>query len=58
MHTARPQTNSEQWLAHKDFIRYEYMVKNTSLKGLLILLAGRGLATTLASPGVTAMIVC
>ncbi|CZR44866.1 uncharacterized protein FPRO_14618 [Fusarium proliferatum ET1] len=46
MPTARPQINNEQWLQQKDFIRYEYLVRNTSLTDLLVRLAGRGLATT------------
>ncbi|CVL11584.1 uncharacterized protein FPRN_13989 [Fusarium proliferatum] len=48
MPTTKPQTNKEQWLQQKDFIRYEYLVRNTSLASLLVLLAGRGLATTKA----------
>ncbi|KLO92365.1 uncharacterized protein Y057_12105 [Fusarium fujikuroi] len=48
MSTAKPQTKKGQWLQHKDFIRYEYLVRNTSLTDLLVLLAGRGLATTKA----------
>ncbi|CVK96054.1 uncharacterized protein FMAN_13963 [Fusarium mangiferae] len=48
MPTTRPQINNEQWLQQKEFIRYEYLVRNTSLASLLALLAGRGLATTKA----------
>ncbi|KAF9765216.1 hypothetical protein IL306_002546 [Fusarium sp. DS 682] len=48
MSTARAQTTDEQWLEHKAFIRYEYLVKDTSLKDLILRLADRGLHTTKA----------
>ncbi|KAF5234295.1 hypothetical protein FANTH_12186 [Fusarium anthophilum] len=34
------------WLEHRDLIRYEYLVKNTSLKELIILLRDQGIETT------------
>ncbi|TXB95470.1 hypothetical protein FocTR4_00015943 [Fusarium oxysporum f. sp. cubense] len=42
--TSKP--SEADWLAYKDFIQYEYLVKDTSLKDLMILLRAQGLYTT------------
>ncbi|KAM0085667.1 hypothetical protein ACKRZS_001992 [Fusarium odoratissimum] len=42
--TSKP--SEADWLAYKDFIQYEYLVKDTSLKDLVILSRAQGLYTT------------
>ncbi|SPJ76029.1 uncharacterized protein FTOL_05760 [Fusarium torulosum] len=48
MSETRPQPNEAQWLAHKSFIRQEYLFRGTSLKRLVEILAIRGLQITKA----------
>ncbi|KAF4951354.1 hypothetical protein FGADI_7552 [Fusarium gaditjirri] len=43
MSASTSQPSERDWLAHKDLIRYEYLVKETSLEDLAILLKARGL---------------
>lgn len=48
MSGARPQPNEAQWLAHKSFIRQEYLFRDAPLKMLMESLAARGLQVTYA----------
>ncbi|KAH6954474.1 hypothetical protein DER45DRAFT_646241 [Fusarium avenaceum] len=48
MSGARPQPNEAQWLAHKSFIRQEYLFRDAPLKMLMESLAARGLQVTKA----------
>ncbi|KAI7768158.1 hypothetical protein LZL87_012007 [Fusarium oxysporum] len=40
------QPSEPDWLKHKNWIRYEYLVKETSLKDLMVLLRAQGFHTT------------
>ncbi|KAF9768991.1 hypothetical protein IL306_013656 [Fusarium sp. DS 682] len=42
----RPPPSEEQWLQHKDFIQYQFLVRNQKLKDLVITLSERGFVVT------------
>ncbi|WKT51773.1 Ankyrin repeat [Fusarium oxysporum f. sp. vasinfectum] len=46
MSTTRSQPSEWDWLEQKNFIGYEYLIKDTSLKDLVVLLRAQGLHTT------------
>ncbi|KAK2667416.1 Ankyrin repeat [Fusarium oxysporum f. sp. vasinfectum] len=46
MSTTRSQPSEWDWLEQKNFIGYEYLIKGTSLKDLVVLLRAQGLHTT------------
>lgn len=43
MSATTSQPSAGDWLAHKDLIRHEYLVKGTKLKELAIMLKSKGL---------------
>ncbi|KAJ3549147.1 hypothetical protein NM208_g659 [Fusarium decemcellulare] len=45
MISVKTQPTEEQWLKHKPFIKTEYLVRDTSLQDLVVLLRSRGLHT-------------
>lgn len=48
MSVPRPHPTEEQWLAQRAFIRYKYLVEDTSLQDLVSALASRGFDATSA----------
>lgn len=50
MGTIRSQPSERDWLEQKNFIGYEYLIKDTSLKDLVVLLTAQGLHTTSVYP--------
>ncbi|RKK96658.1 hypothetical protein BFJ68_g14310 [Fusarium oxysporum] len=46
MSTTTSQPTERDWLEQKNFIRYEYLINDTSLKDLVVLLRAQGLYTT------------